>query len=504
MMAHEQLSSGINLAVLLDGFCEFDPADDCFLTGIKSDSRLVENGDLYLACPGLNTKGSEFIEDAISAGACAVVVEREAGQKVSINSVPVIETENLNEKVGYIADRFYGSPSAHMNLIGVTGTNGKTSIAHITANVLSRFRNRDAGLIGTLGTGTREKMTAGINTTPDAISIQKSLAEFRSKGTEDVVMEVSSHGLNQARVAGVNFNIGVFSNLSHEHLDYHGDMASYAAAKRQLFLCESMTAAVINIDDDYGKKLSAELQDRMQVINYGLVHESEGSHLETQVRGAVSKAQIACLIVEVESPWGRGVINSRLTGEFNAENLLASLSAACLSGVGFEEVLQHLSATEGIPGRMESFSNANSAQVIVDYAHTPDALEKSLRSLRQFEFDKLICVIGCGGDRDASKRPEMGRIAEKYADRVIFTNDNPRSEDPNKIIEAMLAGTQQANCVNVILDRSLAIADAIENAGESDVILIAGKGHETYQEIQGSRLPFSDRQLVRNILGLTA
>ncbi|NKB38924.1 MAG: UDP-N-acetylmuramoyl-L-alanyl-D-glutamate--2,6-diaminopimelate ligase [Gammaproteobacteria bacterium] len=504
MMTHEQFSSGIKLIALLDGFCEFDSADDRILTGIKSDSRLVENGDLFFACSGQQTAGSEFIDEAINAGACAVVVERGLGRSTSNKTVPIIETKNLNEKLGYIADRFYGSPSADLNLIGVTGTNGKTSIAHITANVLSKFGKKDAGVIGTLGTGTNAEMTAGINTTPDAISIQKTLAEFRSSGSLDVVMEVSSHGLAQARVAGVKFDIGVFSNLSHEHLDYHGDMASYAATKRQLFLNESMTAAVINVDDDFGRNLSSELENRMQVINYGLKQESDESDKGTQVTGFISKAQIASLIIDVESPWGRGEINSRLTGEFNAANLLASLSAACLSGVDFEQALAHLSNSDDIPGRMECFSKSNSPQVLVDYAHTPDALEKSLHSLRQFEFDKLICVVGCGGDRDVSKRPEMGRIAEKYADRIIFTNDNPRSEDPDSIIEDMLGGTLQPDFIKVIQDRSTAIADAIENAGEKDVVLIAGKGHETYQEIQGSRLPFSDRQLVRNILGLTA
>ena len=502
MMAQAQSSSGMTLTALLDGFCEFDSADDCILTGIKSDSRLVERGDLFFACRGLHTTGSEFIKEAISAGACAVVTERGVKKAESEHAVPVIETENLNEKLGYIADRFFDSPSLALNLIGVTGTNGKTSIAHITADVLSKFRNTDAGVIGTLGTGTCAEMTAGINTTPDAINIHQTLAEFRSNGSKDVVMEVSSHGLAQSRVAGVKFDIGVFSNLSHEHLDYHGDMATYAATKRKLFLTESMTSAVINIDDDFGKTLSSELQNKMQVVNYGLKPESGESDLEVQVKGSVSKAEIASLNIDVESPWGRGEINSKLTGEFNAANLLASLAAACMSGVDFDQALQYLSETNGVPGRMESFSGLNSAQVIVDYAHTPDALEKSLQSLRQFTFEKLTCVIGCGGDRDVSKRPEMGRIAEQYSDRVVFTNDNPRSENPKSIIENMLAGTQRPNSVNVILDRSQAIADAIENSGKNDVVLIAGKGHESYQEIQGRRVPFSDRQLVRNILGL--
>ncbi|MFT5349314.1 MAG: UDP-N-acetylmuramoyl-L-alanyl-D-glutamate--2,6-diaminopimelate ligase, partial [Gammaproteobacteria bacterium] len=322
-------------------------------------------------------------------------------------------------------------------------------------------------------------------------------------GTENVVMEVSSHGLVEARVAGVSFDIGIFTNLSQDHLDYHGTMEAYAEAKRQLFLFESLRSAVINIDDEYGQHLKNELEGKLRVISYSTRQKTSTEEANDHVYGYVTDTALGALSLNITSPWGEGTLSSKLSGEFNAGNLLASLSALCLSGITFTQALEGLSNVDAVAGRMECFAKAGFARIIVDYAHTPDALEKALTSLQNITEGRLICVVGCGGDRDKSKRPLMGKIAENNSDQIILTSDNPRSEDPLAIIEHILAGFERRDAVNVIPDRSAAIAHAIKSAHVDDVILIAGKGHETWQEIAGVRTPFSDRQLVRNLLEKT-
>jgi UDP-N-acetylmuramoyl-L-alanyl-D-glutamate--2,6-diaminopimelate ligase len=314
---------------------------------------------------------------------------------------------------------------------------------------------------------------------------------------------VSSHALVQTRVAGVSFDIGVFTNLSREHLDYHGDMETYAEAKRQLFLTESLRSAVINSDDEYGRRLLNDLRGSLQLISYGIGNQFENENSGEHVCGVINDAGVGFLSIDVHSPWGEGNISTGLTGEFNASNLLAALSVLCLSGVGFEDALRLLSKIEAVAGRMECFVKKDKPRVIVDYAHTPDALQKALASLQGIEKGKLICVIGCGGDRDQGKRPIMGKIAENYADQVVLTNDNPRNENPEAIINQILAGITRASAVTIIPDRAKAISSAINSAAKDDVILIAGKGHETYQEIAGVRSPFSDRQLIRNLMEQT-
>jgi len=311
---------------------------------------------------------------------------------------------------------------------------------------------------------------------------------------------VSSHALTQARVAGVKFDIAIFTNLSREHLDYHGDMDVYAEAKRQLFLTEFLSTAVINTDDEYGQKLQNDLRGKLRVITFGIGDHIEHDEAKEHVSAIVIDSRLGALSLDVSSPWGKGILTSKLTGDFNASNLLACLSTLCLSGITFTQALEHLSGIEAIPGRMECFTKEGKAHVIVDYAHTPDALEKALKSLGAIDNSNLICVVGCGGNRDQGKRPQMGRIAEMYSTEVILTNDNPRNEDPDAIIDQMLAGMERRDLVSVIPDRSAAISQAIRSASLDDVVLIAGKGHETWQEIAGVRTPFSDRQLVRNLM----
>jgi len=318
-------------------------------------------------------------------------------------------------------------------------------------------------------------------------------------------MEVSSHALDQGRVNNVLFNTAVFTNLSRDHLDYHGDMSRYADAKRKLFMAAGLEHAVINTDDPFGIELFNEFRAQLNVVSYGLDnHNSRTQGPRPSVEATITRQDINSLILDIRSPWGGGQLCARLTGKFNVYNLLATLTVLCLHGISLEVALQRLSAVTGVPGRMEYFGAAGQPAIFVDYAHTPDALQQALISLRNQCAGKLICVFGCGGDRDQGKRPQMGRIAESHADRIMLTTDNPRSESPEKIMAEILAGMTGRVPVEQQADRVLAISSAIASSESQDIVLIAGKGHETYQEIMGKKLPFSDRQLVRNLLVKTA
>ncbi len=500
MMALETAADEMTLACLLEGLADINAADNRRPVGVKNNSREIESGDLFLACKGERSNGAEYIDEAIAGGACAVAVDADLGYKSPNRPVPVIAVARLSENAGLIAHRFYQAPSDALNVIGVTGTNGKTSVTFYIARALAAISENTAGIIGTLGIGTPERMQAGLNTTPDPLTIHRTLAGMRDQGLRNVVMEVSSHALVQARVAGVSFDIAVFTNLSREHLDYHGDMEAYAEAKRQLFTIESLSSAVINIDDEFGRRLCKPLRGRLRVIGYGIGEPLDRGTADEHVYGILNDTNLGALSLNIFSPWGEGTLNTGLTGAFNAGNLLASLTALCLSGVEFDDAMKQLANIEAVPGRMECFTEQGCASVIVDYAHTPDALQNVLTSLDLPGRGKLVCVLGCGGDRDQGKRPQMGRIAELYADQVILTNDNPRNEKPETIIQQILEGMERRDAVDVIPDRLAAISTAIHSAARNDIVLIAGKGHETWQETGGVRLPFSDRQVVRNLL----
>lgn len=503
MMALGSSTNGLPLHILLEGISEhgLDKGGQN-ITGLSSDSRRTNEGDLFLAYQGEHASGVDYIHDALAAGAIAVAVDAGLEYDVESYAVPLIPVANLQYQVGTIANRFFGYPSEHLNIVGVTGTNGKTSVCYFLAQALAGYQGNEVGLIGTLGYGPLQRLHAGMNTTPDPITLQRLLADMRDEGINTVAMEVSSHGIEQRRVKGVTFNIAVFTNLTAEHLDYHGDMQTYAEVKKQLFLCKELECAVINCDDEYGRKLCEELSDKLRLVEYGLVDEfSEDVENAGRVTAIIRHSRIGTLCLEIDSPWGRGQLDTRLSGRFNAYNLLACLSTLCLLDIPFHEALQKLSGVSSVPGRMEQFGVPGSPCVIVDYAHTADALAKSLSSLREQCKGRLICVFGCGGDRDTHKRPEMGRIVEQYADQVIVTSDNPRNEQAESIIQDILAGMRHAERVIVEPDRAEAITYAINSAVVEDIVLVAGKGHETYQEISGKRYPFSDRQLVRNILG---
>jgi UDP-N-acetylmuramoyl-L-alanyl-D-glutamate--2,6-diaminopimelate ligase len=500
MMALKKLTDEVTLSDLLNGLAAINAKDDRSIIGLSNDSRIIEYGDLFIASNGQRYDASEYIQNAADAGASAALVNSDFDVEATAYSIPVIKIENLSAKSGIIADRFYRHPSAALKVIGITGTNGKTSTAFFIAQALNALKANKASVIGTLGIGIPGNMQHGVNTTPDALTIHREMRSMKVNGVNSLVMEVSSHALEQKRVAGVKFDIAVFTNLSREHLDYHGDMEMYAKAKRELFLSDSLSTAVINSDDEFGQELFSELQEKLNVVTYGVGENSISQKSENHISGKIVDSGIGLLSVDVATPWGDGNISCSLTGTFNAGNLLASLAVLCLSGIELHTALQLLSKTEAVPGRMECFSKKGEAKVIVDYAHTPDALQKSLQSLRNLTRGRLICVIGCGGDRDTGKRPIMAKIAATFSDQTIFTNDNPRNENPETIVTHMLSGVDDRESIQVILDRTEAIRLAISSALVGDVVLIAGKGHETYQEIAGVRIPFSDRQLVRNLL----
>lgn len=461
---------------------------------ITSDSRKVRDGTLFLAYPGERADGRAFIAQAVSKGAAAVLWERDGFSWDSSWQVPNLAMDDLRMQTGFIADEFFGHPSRQLWMIGVTGTNGKTSCSHWLAQALSAL-GRKTAVLGTLGNGFPENLSETVNTTPDAVLLHGMLAQYQRQGAAAIAMEVSSHGLEQGRVNGVHFDVAVLTNLSRDHLDYHGSMQAYAAAKKRLFHWESLGCAVLNTDDALGREIAMELSAlERRVLSYGL---DSG-----EVRGSQLKFDEHGLSMQVDTPYGAGLLKANVFGHFNAYNLLAVLSALLASDVDLQDALAVLGNISAVPGRMQSLGGGGHPLVVIDYAHTPDALEKVLSTLAEQlkasgRQGRLFCVFGCGGNRDAGKRPLMGAVAKRLAHEVIVTSDNPRNENPLKIIEDILQGAGE---VQVIPDRAAAISRAIEAAGPGDIVLIAGKGHEDYQEIEGVKHPFSDYAAARQVL----
>ncbi|MEW6563123.1 MAG: UDP-N-acetylmuramoyl-L-alanyl-D-glutamate--2,6-diaminopimelate ligase [Pseudomonadota bacterium] len=476
------------------------------ITRLATDSRTVQPGDTFVAYPGAQADGRRFIAQAIANGANAVIWECH-GDFVwdAAWNVPNLGVADLRRHAGEIADRVYAQPSHKLWMIGVTGTNGKTSCSHWLAHALGAHNCKTA-LVGTLGNGFPGTLEPSPNTTPDAIRLHSLLAEYLAQGASAVSMEVSSHALALGRINGVKYDVALFTNLSRDHLDFHGDMDHYAAAKRRLFDWQNLKFAVLNMDDAFGAQTAEELRDGgAEVIGYGL---GEIARLRAEklglrmVYGAHLQMNGSGLQLEVHSSWGKAQVSSALVGRFNASNLLGTLAALLVSGVPLETAVQLLREIQPVAGRMQKFGGAGRPAVVVDYAHTPDALENVLATLREvatLNGGRVICVFGCGGDRDKGKRPMMGRVASKLADQVIVTSDNPRSEDPLAIIDAVLTGAEGGE-VQVIADRAAAIAQAIGQASSNDTVLVAGKGHEQYQEIAGVKHPFSDAAAVQAAL----
>ncbi len=455
---------------------------------ITSDSRRVEPGVAFAAYPGIVADGRRFIADALARGAAAVLWEARGWRWDPELSGAQLAVEGLQQRVGAIADFIYGSPSRELWMVGVTGTNGKSSCAHWVAQALDACGRR-AAVIGTLGNGLIGATAPASHTTPDAAMLHELLAQFRAAGARAVAMEASSHGLDQGRVNGTNFDVALFTNLTRDHLDYHKTMAAYGAAKARLFAWPELRTAVINADDLFGRSLIDATRSRGQpTLTYGL-----GSADIAATPVSVDRRGI---VLDVVTPWGRGTLRSGLVGAFNAQNLLGVLGVLLASDVPLAQALDVLGTLTAPAGRMQRLGGERKPLVVVDYAHTPDALEKVLVALRSAVTSggELVCVFGCGGDRDPGKRSQMGAIAAAHADRVVVTSDNPRSEDPLAIAQEVAKGVLDAGHRRwtIEVDRRAAIATAIASAGKDDVVLLAGKGHETYQERGGERHPFSD------------
>lgn len=477
------------------------------ITRLVADSRDVQAGDTFVAYPGEQSDGRRHIAQAIERGANAVLCEARDLQWNADWRVPHLAVRDLRRQAGFIADQVYGQPSRRLRMVGVTGTNGKTSISHWLAKSLSALEKKCA-LIGTLGNGFPDALQAGANTTPDALKVHELLAQFARQDAQAAVMEVSSHALAQGRVNGVHFDVALLTNLSRDHLDYHGDMQHYAAAKRKLFEWEQLGHAVLNLDDPFGRKLAQSLAGRpAKVVGYGLQEEARrlADRLGIRLlRGDLIRADAQGFSLQLHSAWGEAELNSKLLGKFNASNLLGALAVLLVSGIELADAVRELGAQKAVAGRMQTLGGRETPTVVVDYAHTPDALENVLCTLREVSAPdgRLICVFGCGGDRDRGKRPMMGKVAERFADVRILTSDNPRGEDPLAIIAEITQGMTGES--KVIADRARAISETIAAAQPGDTVLIAGKGHEAYQEINGVRQPFSDVEMARRALSVWA
>lgn len=463
---------------------------DIKIKNLQNDSRKVCSGDVFLAYPGNTSDGRNFIQQAIHAGAVAILYEP-AGIKIRPkHAIPCVAYPNLATSLGALASNFYGEPTRKLCVIGVTGTNGKTTIAYQLAQAHELLHTTSA-YIGTLGAGRVNALTPLLNTTPDALQVQQLLYDYAHAQVKTVCIEVSSHALCMGRVEGVKFTQAIYTNLSHDHLDYHKTFEAYAAAKSKLFAAPELKTAIINQDDDHAVIMKNNVPSGCKILTYGLEKDCD-------VRGLNIRANMRGSVLDVISPFGNFELCLGALGRFNIYNGLAVLTSLLASGYVVSDVLNIMPKLLSSPGRMEQV--ADSPVVLVDYAHTPDALENALSTLAELKQARLLVVFGCGGDRDASKRAVMGRIASQYADYVILTSDNPRTENPEAILDDIQAGVSADSTFARIKNREQAIRHALERAEPNDIILIAGKGHEAYQEINHERLPFSDQQVVRDIL----
>lgn len=485
-----------SLSTLLQGIVTVPSVFDVTIHGLQTDSREIGSGDAFVALAGAATPADYYVDQAIAAGATVVLMESDADQECSEHHgaliVPIV---GLRQLTGKIAARFYEHPSRRLRLIGVTGTNGKTSVSHYVAQLLTQT-GTPCGVLGTLGYGMPGALQSATHTTPDAVQINRVLSAILAKGGRAAAMEVSSHGLDQGRVDGLNITAAIFTNLTRDHLDYHGSMEAYGATKARLFEREDVHFSVINFDDPFGRQLYEKLEGRSDRVRYSL-HESE-----TELWLKEFHPTGFGFHATVDGEWGAFELSVPLMGSFNASNVLAAVATVMTLGVPVEQVQQVVKQLVPPPGRLEQFVGADGVSAVVDYAHTPDALTNALAALRPHVTGRLICVFGCGGDRDSGKRPEMAKEAEAGADVIVVTDDNPRTESPAEIVQDILAGFSEAGAVTVIHDRAEAIRFAVSMATPDDIVLIAGKGHEAWQEIAGKKLPFSDAAQVRQVLRL--
>jgi UDP-N-acetylmuramoyl-L-alanyl-D-glutamate--2,6-diaminopimelate ligase len=496
-MPAEQLTSAPTLADLLQGFAD---APAIQIAGIASDSRLLEEGYLFLACQGVASHGVDYLEEALAAGAVAVAFDESTADLPVNVGVPLIAVEDLAGKLGEIANRFYDYPSRKLKVIGVTGTNGKTTVAWLIAQC-QLLLGESCGYVGTLGHGVRELTSGEGMTTPAAVELHGRLAEFVERQATCAAIEVSSHALAQRRVDGVRFDAALFTNLTRDHLDYHADMRQYFDSKASLFIDADVRNRIVNIDSDWGSELATRCGADAIVVSTQpdrtIDHVAEHRRF-LFVRSVVATERGSDFTFA--SSWGDGEVPLPLPGEFNVENAALVLTLLLEQGVELKTACATLSQVSAPPGRMQRASSRGVA-TYVDYAHTPGALRSALQALRAHCKGELWCVFGCGGERDAGKRPLMASAAEELADRIVVTSDNPRNEAPLSIIGAIIGGLRQPQRVTIIEDRAAAIAWTIRHAATNDVVLIAGKGHEDYQQVGDKALPFSDLVAARTALG---
>lgn len=501
MRLAENIVYTTTLEQLLNGIADLPtelPAEfDVRVSGVQLDSRLVAPGDLFFACFGKNHDARDYIDAAITRGARAVLAQAGGTWQGAMvrRGVIILAIDDLAARAGEIASRFFDEPSAAMSMIGVTGTNGKTSCTQFIAQTLNNMQ-RCCGVIGTLGIGVPPDLRDSSFTTPDPVQVQTALAQLRQKGADTVAMEVSSQGLHQHRVNGVRFDVAVFTNLTRDHLDYHETMDDYAETKRKLFMFASLSSAVVNMDDPFATRILNSLAPSVRSYTYSVSNNNANVYA---VKLSRSRDGFKAL---VHTPVGEGEITGVLLGTFNFSNLMAVLTtliateSAC-SDFKLERLLHHLSRLEPVSGRMEIVGDSGDITAVVDYAHTPDALRVALLALREHFTGRIWCVFGCGGNRDQGKRPLMAEMAERYADRLIVTDDNPRTESADEIVRQILLGVEDTSRLIVERDRAKAIERAILGASAGDVVLVAGKGHENYQDINGKRMAFSDVKQAR-------
>jgi len=484
--------SPVNLHALVDGLVDLPAGDWPAATGLSLDSRTVRPGDIFVALAGAADHGMRFVYQARDRGAVAVMHDGASAPPGDLG-LPEIAVPRLARHLPTLARRFWGEAIDRLDLVAVTGTNGKSSVAWLLAQAL------DGAMMGTLGWGRPGQQRTGVLTTPDIFTVYRQLAELARQGVGTVVLEASSHALEQGRLAGLAFSSTIFTSLGHDHLDYHADRAAYGAAKARLFTDFDRDRCLINLDDDFGRELAARLGDGGRVVGYSL-----GGHPEARAKASLLANDMNGLSAAFELPCGRFEARSRLIGRINLWNLL--IVAAELSERGREPraIIEALAALEPVPGRMEPIGRSGAPLAVIDYAHTPDALENALLSARELGEGALWCVFGCGGDRDSEKRPLMGRVAERLADRIVLTDDNPRGEDGLAIIRAIQAGMRQPQRTIVVRDRARAIGQALFDAHPGDIVLVAGKGHETDQVVGDQRLPCDDHVSVREALGVAA
>ncbi len=478
-------------------------ADDVIITNLVSDSRLLQEGALFVATKGLQIDARDYVEAVTKSNAAALVYEAnelspEQQAAIELLAVPAIAVAGLSEQIGVLAAEFYGNPTAELGVFGITGTNGKTSCAYLLTQCLSGLGYK-TGFMGTIGYGEVGNLSQSTHTTMDAINLQRTFAEMRDAGFTHVCMEVSSHALDQARVAGTEFYGVMLTNLTHDHLDYHGTMENYAAAKRQLFTRYSSKFAVVN-EFDISKLIQKDSIATEYVVAYGDGINGEGA----DVRAEDVEAAAEGVSLYLDSDSVDFELNTPLIGRINVPNILLVASTLLVLGVDVEDIQAQLSTISAPPGRMELFAMSGAPSMVVDYAHTPDALDRALSSLREHCKGELWVVFGCGGDRDQAKRAMMGEIASNNADKVVITNDNPRSEQPSEIIGQILQGVSRKEAITVIENREHAIQWVVNHAKADDWVLVAGKGHEDYQIIGDETLVYSDRVWVTECLEAAA